>query len=783
MKITATFALASAAILMPVAPSFAEQPTPIYENQATQTLQHSITISGTEIPMPLSTVEVQEGDTVLSVLKRNVESRGIQMEYSGGEGATAYVEGIDNVYEFDRGQGSGWMYSVNGIFPNRGAGVIKLIPGDKVEWKYTTDLGKDLNADLFPFREDLEPRISVSGVTSGATVTKPSLSFQVNAASYFGTALQPTVTVNGKPVVVTGNTVNAVLQSGENNIVLQATDAKNDKVTKSVKVTYSPITNPEPNPLPNPVPNPLPKPPVMKPDPTPETPSTKDYSKLVTSAINQASAQMLAGPIDSEWQAIGLVKAGKKVPASYTNEFYEHLQDQVISRSGKGRMKITDVQRLTMAAAAIGIDPMNADGKGFNLIDKILNSEKHMTGADSLTYQGNNGIIFALIALDTKGYQVPSNSKWTRESLVAELLKYQKDDGSWSLSTSKEGSTSYDITAMALIGIGPYTDKPEVRKAMDRAVKFLADEQGPTGGFDEAFVGGISSEATSQVIIGLTANQIDPRIPMFTKNGINLIDHLLSFQTSDGGFQHTAGDSRSNAMATEQALQALVAFDLFTKGKGVLYNFTEVPVVPSPKPDPEPTPDPDPKPDPKPEPNPTPQFTDIHTHWAKDYINQAVELGIASGYKDQTFKPNQSLTRAQAVSILVRALDLETDKKAPFPDIQKYASSTQAEIAAAYHHGLVKGRDGKFMPAQEVTRAQMALMLYRAYEVKNGEVYKFEKMAPFRDIRSYNMEAVKAMSMLYDLKMAKGENGNFMPSNSTSRAHAMKMLIEFLNTK
>lgn len=764
---------------MPVAPSLAEQPTPIYENQATQTLQHSITISDTEIPMPLSTVEVREGDTVLSVLQRSVESRGIQMEYSGGEGATAYVEGIDGLYEFDRGQGSGWMYSVNGIFPNRGAGVIKLLPGDKVEWKYTIDLGKDLNADLFPFREDLEPKISVSGVTSGATVTKSALSFQVNAASYFGTALQPTVTVNGKPAVVTGNTVSTVLQSGENNIVLKATDVKKDTVTKTIKVTYAP--NPEPNPLPDPVPNPNPEPepPVVKPDPDLETPAIKDYSKLVNSAISKASAQMLAGPIDSEWQAIGLVKAGKKVPASYTKEFYEHLQDQVISRSGKGRMKITDVQRLTMAAAAIGIDPMNADGKGFNLIDKIVNSEKHMTGADSLTFQGNNGIIFALIALDTRDYQVPSNSKWTREKLVAELLKYQKDDGSWSLATSKEGSTSYDITAMALIGIAPYTDQPEVRKAMDRAVKFLADAQGPTGGFNEAFVGGISSEATSQVIIGLTANQIDPRIPMFTKNGINLIDHLLSFQTSDGGFQHTAGDSRSNAMATEQALQALVAFDLFTKGKGVLYNFKDVPVLPAPKPDPEPTPDPDPKP----EPNPVPQFTDITTHWAKDYINQAVEQGIASGYKDNTFKPNQSLTRAQAVSILVRALDLKTDKKAPFLDTQKYAASTQAEIAAAYHNGLIKGIDGKFMPTQQVTRAQMALMLYRAYEVKNGEAYKFKQVAPFRDIHSYNMEAVKAMSMLYDLKMANGENGKFMPGNSTSRAHAMKMLIEFLNTK
>ena len=777
--------MASAAVLMPIAPSFAEQPTPIYENQSTQTLQHSITISSTEIPMPLSTVEVHEGDTVLSVLKRSVKANDIKMKYRGGDGETAYVESINEVAEFDRGQGSGWMYSVNGTFPNRGAGVIKLIPGDKVEWKYTTDLGKDLNADLFPFREDLEPKISVSGVTSGTTVTKSTLSFQVNAASYFGTALQPTATVNGKQTVVTGNTVNAVLQNGENTIVLKATDAKNDSVTKTMKVTYAPTAKPEPNPSPNPnpVPNPNPptEPPVVKPEP--ETPPAKDYAQLVTSAIDKASAQMLSSSIESEWQAIGLVKAGKKVPASYNKAFYENLKDQVTSRSGKGRMKITDVERLAMAAAAIGIDPMNADGKGFNLIDKILNSEKHLTGADSLTYQGNNGIIFALIALDTRNYQVPSHSKWTRESLVAELLKHQKDDGSWSLSTSKEGSTSYDITAMALIGIAPYTDQPKVRQAMDRAVKFLADAQGPTGGFDEAFVGGISSEATSQVIIGLTANQIDPRMPMFTKNGINLIDHLLSFQTSDGGFQHTAGDSRSNSMATEQALQALVAFDLFTKNKGVLYDFKDVPVLPAPKPDPEPTPNPDPKPEPEPEPTPTPQFTDVTGHWAKEYINQAVEQGIVSGYEDHTFKPNQSLTRAQAVSIIVRALDLKTDKKAPFLDTQNYASSTQAQIAAAYHNGIVNGKDGKFMPAQKVTRAQMALMLFRAYEVKNGEAYTIKQVAPFRDIHSYNMEAIRAMTMLYDLKMAKGEKGNFMPNNSTSRAHAVKMLIEFLNTK
>ena len=74
------------------------------------------------------------------------------MDYRGGQGATAYIEGIDNVYEFDRGQGSGWMYRVNGIFPDRGAGVVPLQDGDRVEWLYTTNLGVDLKADLKPFR-------------------------------------------------------------------------------------------------------------------------------------------------------------------------------------------------------------------------------------------------------------------------------------------------------------------------------------------------------------------------------------------------------------------------------------------------------------------------------------------------------------------------------------------------------------------------------------------------------------------------------------------------------
>jgi hypothetical protein len=57
---------------------------------------------------------------------------------------SAYIEGIANLYEFDRGELSGWMYCVNGWYPNYGCSAYKLKDGDAIEWHYTTDLGRDL---------------------------------------------------------------------------------------------------------------------------------------------------------------------------------------------------------------------------------------------------------------------------------------------------------------------------------------------------------------------------------------------------------------------------------------------------------------------------------------------------------------------------------------------------------------------------------------------------------------------------------------------------------------
>lgn len=92
-------------------------------------------------------VELEQGDTVLDVLKRVTRANKIHMEFRG-RGATAYIEGIDNIYEFDYGSGSGWMYNINGKYPNRGAGVWSVKAGQHIEWRYTEDLGKDLGVEM-----------------------------------------------------------------------------------------------------------------------------------------------------------------------------------------------------------------------------------------------------------------------------------------------------------------------------------------------------------------------------------------------------------------------------------------------------------------------------------------------------------------------------------------------------------------------------------------------------------------------------------------------------------
>ena len=100
---------------------------------------------------PVTYELLSEKDTVWDILKRATKEHGIQLEYEGADENiydSVYIEGIHHLYEFSAGPLSGWMYKVNGTFPNYGASQYTLADGDVIEWHYTVDLGRDLGKDV-----------------------------------------------------------------------------------------------------------------------------------------------------------------------------------------------------------------------------------------------------------------------------------------------------------------------------------------------------------------------------------------------------------------------------------------------------------------------------------------------------------------------------------------------------------------------------------------------------------------------------------------------------------
>jgi hypothetical protein len=93
-------------------------------------------------------VKFNKGESVFDVLVREMKANKIHLEFVNTPMYnSAYIEGIANLYEFDCGDLSGWMYNVNGWYPNYGCSRYEVKDGDAIEWRYTCDLGRDLGTE------------------------------------------------------------------------------------------------------------------------------------------------------------------------------------------------------------------------------------------------------------------------------------------------------------------------------------------------------------------------------------------------------------------------------------------------------------------------------------------------------------------------------------------------------------------------------------------------------------------------------------------------------------
>ena len=296
----------------------------------------------------------------------------------------------------------------------------------------------------------------------------------------------------------------------------------------------------------------------------------------VSAVLNATMAQLANtvkepafGTNAGEWTVLSLARGeyyskDNKYFTDYYGRIVEYVNTKAASVNQNGALdksKSTDNSRVILALSSIGKDA--TDVGDWNLISPYEDF-------GWIKKQGINGVIYTLIALDTNNYQTIDTT--IRQQCLDYLLEKQLSDGGWAMSGT---SFNTDITAMTLQALAPYRNNTEVKEAADKAFSRLSEEQLSSGGF--LYGTGETSESAAQVIVACTTWRINPDTDSrFIKEGNSAIDNLLSYYVEeDAMFKHAqAGDS--NAMATDQACYALVAYNRFVTNKTALYDMSDV---------------------------------------------------------------------------------------------------------------------------------------------------------------------------------------------------------------
>jgi len=285
------------------------------------------------------------------------------------------------------------------------------------------------------------------------------------------------------------------------------------------------------------------------PDETPR--EAQDVSAVLDATMAQLANTVTApvfGTTAGEWTVLSLARGGHFAKDNaYFTDYYDRIVETVNTTAASVNMngalhkaKSTENSRLIVALSAIG---KNATSVGdWNLVEAYS-----ANGFDWIKKQGINGVIWALIALDSGDYATTDTT--IRQQCIDHILSKQLDDGGWALSGT---ASDPDITGMALQALYPYRDQTAVTTAAEEAFACLSAMQHDNGTF--ASGGSECAESSAWVMVATTAWGINPDTDSrFIKNGNSAVDGLLAhYLEAESAFQHIVG-AGSNAMATDQA--------------------------------------------------------------------------------------------------------------------------------------------------------------------------------------------------------------------------------------
>lgn len=301
----------------------------------------------------------------------------------------------------------------------------------------------------------------------------------------------------------------------------------------------------------------------------------------LSSTLAQEKAALTSPDFGSEWGILGLARSGYLEKGSkYFNDYYTRVAAYA-SKAAKNAqelgapagalhlVKCTENSRLIIALSALG-----RDARSVGKCDLTAPYEKFSW----IEGQGLNSVVFALIALDTVGYETKDTT--IRQQCISYILGRQLSDGGWNYQEDAAASDP-DMTAMSLQALANYQEQERVQAAVSAAVGRLSAMQNSDGSYTSYEA--VNSESISQVIVACAALGIDPHTDSrFVKNGKSAVDALLTFyNTEKRAFHHTMKDKDGNptdvdGMATEQAAYAMTAYQRLMNGKTSLYDMRDV---------------------------------------------------------------------------------------------------------------------------------------------------------------------------------------------------------------
>jgi hypothetical protein len=168
---------------------------------------------------------------------------------------------------------------------------------------------------------------------------------------------------------------------------------------------------------------------------------------------------------------------------------------------------------------------------------------------------------------------------------------------------------------------------------------------------------------------------------------------------------------------------------------------------------------------------PSAVLTDIAGHWAENSIKKLVALGAVGGYPDGSFKPDKSITRAEFVTVLVKAFNLSSKGGKVFADTANHWA--KESIAAAASNGIVSGYDGNtFGPNDLISREQMAAMIVRAAKLNTAT--EGTNFADRASVSGWARNAVAAATL--NRVMNGYPDNTFRPGNNATRAEAVTVI-------